>query len=107
MLLTHYQNAPAPAGRNASGCMQKIFKIKNAYRAEIDAIKNGESLEGVAESTPKKAAGGRKRKAAKDEDGEDTPKKRGRAKKNTAAEPESEAVIKDEPEGEVEVEDQI
>jgi hypothetical protein len=71
--------------------MQKMNKVKIAYRAEIDAIKNGEAL--------------------LDTNGEETPKKRGRAKKNAVAEEVSEPHVKDEPEGEAEgegnVEDEI
>jgi hypothetical protein len=99
----HLQNSPAPVGRNANGCVQKMFKIKIALRAEIDAIKNGDPLAPAAEATPKKAAG-RKRKAATDEDGEVTPKKRGRAKKNAAPKAESEVPVKDEFEDECRVE---
>jgi hypothetical protein len=76
-----------------------MFKMKQALRAEIDAIKNGESVVASTENTPKKAAG-RKRKVATDEDGEPILKKRGRAKKKAVVEPEpeSEALVKDEPE---------
>jgi hypothetical protein len=101
--LTHLQNAPAPVGRNANGCVQKMFKIKNALRAEIDAIKNGDPLAPAAETTPKKA-GVRNRKATADEDGLATSKKRGRAKKHAAPEAESHVPVKDEPEDEFEIE---
>jgi hypothetical protein len=76
-----------------------MFKMKQALRAEIEAIKYGESMVASTGNTLKKASG-RKRKAAADEDGEATPKKRGRAKKNAVVEheSESEALMKNEPE---------
>jgi hypothetical protein len=88
------KNAPAPAGRNANGCAQKMFKTKNALRAEIDAIKNGDPIEASApaESTPKKAASTsktpRKHKGKADGEGDAnaTPSKRVRKQKGTAAE---------------------
>lgn len=107
------QNALAPAGRNAHGFKQKIWKINNAYRADIDAIKNVEPLESTTTDTPtpKQAAGGRKRKAKTDDDANgdaETPiKKRGRPKKNVVSEPMSETIVMDEPEGEQEIEAKI
>jgi hypothetical protein len=90
-----------------------MTKVKNALRAEMDAIKNGEPLDATAptaEVTPKKTATPRKRKAKAEagaEDGEETPKKRGRGrpKKNVEAEakdeveiePKSGTTVKDEP----------
>jgi hypothetical protein len=73
-----------------------MFKIKNAFRAEIDAIKSGVAIEGPVDATPKKTPARKRKGAAADDDGEDTPKKRGRAKKSAAPE----AAVKDEPEGE-------
>lgn len=83
-------------------------KIKIAYRAEIDAIKNGEAMDKPADATPKKAAAGRKRKAKDDDDnGEETPKKKGRSKKSTVSEPKSDTIVKDEPEGELDIEEDM
>jgi hypothetical protein len=106
-ILIPFQNAPCPAGRNANGCAQKILKIKNALRAEIDAVKKGGSIAtaGASYATPKKT-GGRKRKTATDEDSEGTPKKRGRAKKNADPEMEAEVTVKNEPEGELSIEEE-
>ena len=110
---THVKNAPAPVGRNAGGCSQKITRVKTALRAEMDAIKNGEPLDATvpaADVTPKKTTTPRKRKAqveAEAPDSEGTPKKRarGRPKKNVETEAKaevevefkSEATVKDEP----------
>ncbi|KAF2819726.1 hypothetical protein CC86DRAFT_412652 [Ophiobolus disseminans] len=103
-----YPNAPTPAGRNIRGCTQKISKVKIAYRTEIEAIKNGKPFEAAVEATPKKAAGGRKRKAANGEDSEETPtKKGGRAKKEKVVESDDEPTVKDEPEGEDAIEEEI
>jgi len=110
-MLTRNQDAPYPAGRNANGFRQKINALKRELQPEFESIKAGNPVESTpkkkttTDGTPKSTP--RKRKAAKDEDGEDTPKKRGRPKKNAVAEPETEPVIKDEPQGEAEVEDQI
>jgi hypothetical protein len=107
-MLRHSQNAPAPAGRNTNGCAQKMIKIKNALRAEIDAVKKGEStaIAGGSDATPKKT-GGRKRKTAIDDDREDTPKKRGRAKKNAVPDVEMEVKVKNEPKGELDIEEEV
>ncbi|KAF1916185.1 hypothetical protein BDU57DRAFT_529301 [Ampelomyces quisqualis] len=97
-----FHSAPAPAGRNASGCSQKMGKIKKALQAEIDAIQNGGSIAASIEATPKKTGGRKRKPAATGDDGEPTPKKRGRAKKTATSEPEvkKEVSVKDEPEGE-------
>ncbi|KAF1848512.1 uncharacterized protein K460DRAFT_250109, partial [Cucurbitaria berberidis CBS 394.84] len=92
-----FATAPVPFGRNASGCMQKIGKMKTALRAEIDALKAGEPIP-AAEGTPKKKATPRKRKAkGEDENGNGSangsPKKRGRAKKTAKVEEEEEDLL--------------
>ncbi|KAJ4329894.1 hypothetical protein N0V95_010131 [Ascochyta clinopodiicola] len=66
----NYSNAPAPPGRNKSGCAQKMAKVKKALRADIDAIKNG--------GPASEAKGKRKRKADSDLKVEKS-RKRGRA----------------------------
>ena len=70
------QNAPAPAGRNASGCAQKIMKLKKALKKDIEALKNGTA---IGDTKPTKG----KRKA---DDGEEKPRKRGRPKKAVKSE---------------------
>jgi hypothetical protein len=76
-----------------------MFKIKKALHGEIDAIKNGAALDGMADTTPKKSAARKRKGPATDEDGECTPKKRGRPKKGAAPE----VAVKDEPENEQEL----
>jgi hypothetical protein len=77
-------------------------KIKKALQPEIDAIKNGDTLEAAMDTTPKKG-GGRKRKTpTTDENGEGTPKKRGRPKKNAVKE-ENKTPVKNEPEDELDL----
>lgn len=83
------QSAPVPAGRNVSGCTQKIRKVKNALKAEIDALKAGIPITAATEGAlSKKPATPRKRKPKADDEGNDaeiTPKKgRGRPKKKAA-----------------------
>lgn len=73
-----------PIGRNASGIRQKINKLKNAMRPEIDALKAGEPLAASRDGTPKKSATGRKRKAEDAGNADGTPKKRGGRKKKKA-----------------------
>ncbi|KZM22300.1 uncharacterized protein EKO05_0000186 [Ascochyta rabiei] len=85
----NYANAPAPAGRNSSGCAQKMGKLKKALRKEIDAVKNG-GLAGDA-----KAKG--KRKADFEEgEVEEKARKRGRARKIAEAESEEVAEVSEE-----------
>lgn len=99
--LTHCQSAPAPAGRNQSGCSQKMGKIKKALQAEIDAVQKSESTETSVEATPKKAPARKRKSAAADENGETTPKKRSRpAKKDAVPKVEEDVSVKDEPESE-------
>lgn len=62
-----------PIGRNASGCSQRVARLKKALKNDMDALRKGMPV-----SDTKVKSGG-KRKA---EDGEgETPKKRGRGKK--------------------------
>lgn len=98
-VLTHCQSAPTPAGRNQSGCSQKMGKIKKALQAEIDAVQKGKSIDTPVEATPKKAPARKRKSAADDENGETTPKKRGRpVKKDAALKVEEDLSVKDEPE---------
>ena len=86
--------------------------MKNALRAEIDAIKAGEPLPvPTVEGTPKKAGTPRKRKAKEeDENGnkDGSPKKRGRPKKNAVkTEDQEEDLVKREMEDEEEIDMEI
>ncbi|KAH7091257.1 hypothetical protein FB567DRAFT_518293 [Paraphoma chrysanthemicola] len=108
-----FANAPAPVGRNSNGCAQKMAKVKKTLQPEIDAIKNGQVIEGSGDAAPAaKKAGGRKRKVKDDDDGaaeNEGAKKRGRAKKKAESEPEpkEEPVVKDEPEAEADIDTEV
>lgn len=75
------QNAPVPVGRNASGCSQRVNRLKKSLKNDMDALKNGMP---VSDTKVKGniTKGKNKRKAGDGEDGEiDMPKKRRRTKK--------------------------
>lgn len=79
-------------------------RLKGTLKDELDALQAGRPIDGGTpkKSTPKSA--GRKRKV-KDVDGDEmsaTPTKRGR-KKNATPEVENETMVKNEPEGDVEL----
>lgn len=85
--LTFSQAVPVPAGRNANGIRQKINRMLNAFKPELDALKAGEPLP-ATEGTPKKTSTVRKRKDKSEDtgDADGSPKKRGRPKKNAKSE---------------------
>ncbi|KAL5120919.1 hypothetical protein ACEQ8H_001107 [Pleosporales sp. CAS-2024a] len=103
-----FAKTPAPFGRNASGCSQKISKIRTALRAEIDAIKNASpfplppaTATASTTTTPKKKLPPtRKRKPATEDDDDDdepTPKKRAGGPKSSI----KEETVKEEPDDEM------
>lgn len=86
------QNAPVPPGRNVSACLQKINKMKNALRAEIDALKTGEPLPtSTAEATPRKRKAKAKGEDANGDAADGSPKKRGRGRLSKKKEAEAKA----------------
>ncbi|KAF2106297.1 hypothetical protein BDV96DRAFT_508118 [Lophiotrema nucula] len=107
-----YNATPLPNGRSLIACQRMVDRLKDQYKAEIAAIKNGDPMPGAApategegEGTPAKPTPKRGRKAAAKEDGdqEGTPTKRprGRPSKKKAvdqapAEEASEVVVKEE-----------
>lgn len=81
------QNAPTPAGRNASGCAQKIGKVKKALKNDIEALKAGLPVGDV------KAKGTKGKRKADDSGEGEKPKKRGRPKKVVKSEPDDEETV--------------
>ncbi|PSN64283.1 hypothetical protein BS50DRAFT_590122 [Corynespora cassiicola Philippines] len=84
-----YANAPRPEGRSAIACQRMIERLRASYKAELEAVKNGQSTANTSPGSKRKA------KAAHegDVDADGSPKKRGRGrpKKKTAAEIKAEA----------------
>ncbi|KAF9696751.1 hypothetical protein EKO04_005590 [Ascochyta lentis] len=76
-----FSNAPVPAGRNASGCVQKIGRVKNALRKEIDAlevekkgkrkVESEDDVEGEQKQIKKAKKGGRAAKVVETEESEE------------------------------------
>lgn len=98
------KDAPYPPGRNANGFRQKINALKRELQGEFKSIKAGNPID----STTKPKGTPRKRKtAAAEGDSEESPKKKERAKKNAAFESKSEVQVKEEPEGEAEIEEDV
>ncbi|KAJ4312076.1 hypothetical protein N0V94_007641 [Neodidymelliopsis sp. IMI 364377] len=77
-------NAPHPPGRNASGCAQKIGRVKKALKKEIEALKSGVPVSGA------EVEGGKRKRKAESGEEDGKARKRGRARKVVEREEEEE-----------------
>lgn len=74
-----------PVGRNASGCAQRVARLKKSLKNDMDALKNGMPVSDIkVKNNDTKAKGKRKANHGEDEQ----PKKRGRPRKVIESEPE-------------------
>jgi hypothetical protein len=89
-ILISSQTAPIPHGRNVNACRKIVKKFKDRHQPIMDAIKAGVPIEVAGDEDKEKPKATPKRKAKSE--GEGTPRKKREVK--------SEAVVKDEEDGE-------